>query len=305
MAFKKVINDLSQLNANIKQLTEKENEELKSVLLDAYLEIQEMCGENGINIMLVGGSALGAVRHKGYIPWDDDLDVAMPRRDYEKFKLLFDEKLGDKYVLDAPNYSENATDRFARILIKDTVLVEIGMQENEKSCIKIDLFIIENIPGKRVLRLLHGTKCTLLMFVAGQVGTYEHRNDVIRQYMSRTKEGKRIYNRRLRIGRVFSFFPASKWFEIVDRACQYGKRTKYMGIPTGRKHYFGEILPSAYFLPISKGLFEDKEVNLPHNVDAYLKNLFGNYMVIPKEKEREKHLISKVKFSTNEKEENK
>ena len=69
-----------------------------------------------------------------------------------------------------------------------------------------------------------------------------------------------------------------------------------LGIPTGRKHYFGEVLPKEAFLPVSIGLFEQNAVCLPGNTDMYLSNLFGNYMEIPEENKRERHFIYEIEF---------
>lgn len=295
MSFKKIVNELSDDRS--RALTDNESKLLKAVLLDAYIEIQEICNKNDLSVMLVGGSLLGAIRHKGYIPWDDDFDIAMPRADFERFKAIFARELGEKYVLDAPNSNIKATDRFPKILIKNTKLVELGMDPNDdRACIKIDLFIIENVPHSKIVRAVHGLTATAAMFIAGQVDTFEEDSPAVRAFFYKSKAGTKVYNRRLRVGKAFSFMSASQWFNVVDRVCRYKRKTDFLGIPTGRKHYFGEILPYDAFLPISEGVFENRIVNLPAKPDVYLKNLFGDYMQIPDEKDREKHLITEIDF---------
>lgn len=298
MSFKDVLNSLSD-DPNLRVLTEEESNKLKQTLLDNYLIIQEYCRTHDLSVMMVGGSALGAIRHKGFIPWDDDMDIAMPREDYNVFCKNFERDLGDRFALDAPNTSIKSSNRFPKILIKNTRLVELGMRDDdEKACIKIDLFIIENIPKNFFVRFLHGFICSLMMYIAGQVDTYEEQDERFQEFMFKSEEGKRIYNTRKRIGKMFSFLPAYKWFNIVDKACQYKRETGVKGIPTGRKHYFGEILPSKSFVPISNADFEGYKVNVPGNPDSYLSNLFGDYMTIPKISEREKHFIYDIKFKS-------
>lgn len=297
MSFKTMLNALSE-DESLHALSPEETGKLKNVLLEAYIDIQRVCEQNDLTVMLIGGSTLGAVRHKGFIPWDDDMDIAMPRPDYEILKERFDELLGDRYILDAPNMGKRSTNRFPRILIRDTRFVELGMTaDNENACIKLDVFIIENVPGNKVIRTLHGLACTALMYIAGMVDTYEDKDPASKAYMCKTDEGKRMYEKRMRIGKLFSFSSGGKWFDRVDRVCQYGKKSDYLGIPTGRKHYFGEVLPYEALLPASRGTFEGYDVNLPGNPDQYLKNLFGDYMQIPKEEDREKHFIHEIRFA--------
>ncbi len=296
MSYKDILNSLSN-DSDLRTLTDEESGKLKALLLDNYMRIQRFCQKHHLSVMLVGGSALGAVRHKGFIPWDDDLDIAMPRKDYNKFKRIFEKELGEYYALDAPNTGMKSSNRFPKILIKNTKLVELGMSPDDKNaCIKIDLFIIENIPTNKLLRYIHGMLCTGMMFIAGQVDSYEARNDQFKTFMYKSEKGKKEYDRRMRIGRLFSFRPAYKWFNTVDRVCQWKRSGKYMGIPTGRKHYFGEILPSEAFIPVSEGEFEGKKAYLPGNADAYLKNLFGDYMKVPEKADREKHFIYDIEF---------
>ena len=108
------------------EVTEEQRTALQALLLDMYKEIFEVCSRHNITPFLVGGSAIGAVRHKGFIPWDDDLDIGMTRDDYKCFEIVFDGELGDKYILNAPNRSKKVKTRFPKILKKGTVCREIG-----------------------------------------------------------------------------------------------------------------------------------------------------------------------------------
>ena len=296
MSYKAFINSLVA-NDNIRVLTEQELKQLKKTMLNCYKDVSEVCEKNNINIMLGGGSALGAVRHKGYIPWDDDFDILMPRSDFEHFKAIFNEKLGDKYILNAPNFEGNPTNRFPKILIKGTKYVELGEESKDNTNkIKIDIFILENIPPNKIVRTVKGLYCTALMYIAGQVGTYEARNSSLFHFMSQTPKGKRILLHRIMIGKLFSFCSYSKWCNIVDRACQYKYETGLLGIPSGRKHYWGEISKRNTYLPTIQGTFEGLKVNLPRKYDLYLTKLYGNYMEIPPIESREKHYILDIQF---------
>lgn len=283
----------------LKELSEKELKSLKTTLLNAYQDIYKACSENNLNVMLIGGSLLGSVRHKGFIPWDDDFDLAMSRKDFEKLKSIFDEILGTKYELLAPNYKNAAKQRFPQILIRNTRLSTINeIKDNIRKEIRIDIFIIEYVPENKFHRCLKGHLCNALMYIAGLVQSYENDNILLKQFMSQTNDGAKFYQRRLKIGRLFSFFSCSKWFDIIDKFIQYNKKSSLSSLPTGRKHYFGEILPTKIFHPTTKGIFENCEVNIPNGYDAYLKNLYGDYMQIPPVEKREKHFICDICFDT-------
>lgn len=296
-SYKTLLNSLSN-DSNLRQLTDEEVRKLRLTFLETYKDLAKCCDNHNLTLMLIGGTVIGAVRHKGFIPWDDDLDVAMPREDFEQLKLIFEQELGDKYILSSPNYKGNANNRFPMMLVKDTLFVEAGNNpEAEVSKIKIDIFIIENIPSFAPARYLKGLCCTALMFMASNAETYENQDPFFKQYICKTKEGRKVYKRRLKLGRLFSFFDFQQWMNIVDRACQYKKKTNLMGIPTGRGHYFGEIRPSKTFVPVSKGVFEGLEVNLPGDPHDYICNLYGaDYMKLPPVEKRERHFFVDIRF---------
>ena len=297
-SYKELMNSLSD-DASLRVLTEEEIFKLRKCFLEAFQDLSNCCEKYSLKVMLTGGSALGAVRHHGFIPWDDDLDVAMTRADFEKLKNVFDKELGEKYVLSSPNYKNNARNRFPMMLIKDTLMVEVGCSpEDEVSKIKIDIFIIENIPDNVLLRYIKGLWCTCLMFIASYEETFEQRNnEYLKKYMCKTDAGRKEYNRRITVGRLFSFFDFQKWVNLVDSSVQYEKLTGLMGSVTGRKHYFGEVRPRETFVPFSQGVFEGLTVNLPGDPNDYLTNLYGtDYMSLPPEEKREKHFIMDIRF---------
>lgn len=296
-SYKKVLNDLANEN-NLRKLSEDENRKLRQTFLTAFQDIVKVCEKNNITVMLTGGSALGAVRHHGFIPWDDDMDIAMSRSDFERFKCLFKKELASEYMLSSPNYEGLVLNRFPQVLIKGTKFVGIeSVGISGPCCIAIDIFIIENVPDNKLLRIIKGIFCQGLMFIGSRVQSYEQKNSILRKYMYKTVEGKKLYNKRLWVGKLFAVIPSKKWFDWIDKACRYEKETNYMGTPTGRKHYFGEIRKHSTFVPASKGTFEGIEVNLPGNPQDYLSNLYGDYMNVPPIEQREQHFIYEIEFN--------
>lgn len=276
-------------------ITPEERVELQSTLLEMYQEVADVCQKYDIIPFLIGGSALGAVRHKGFIPWDDDLDIGMLRADYEKFKRVFKKELGNKYILNAPNYSRYPKARFPKIIKKETLLREIVDVDNERlNGVFLDIFIIENVPKGVIQRKLKGLLCNALEFISGQVFLVENLTPDAAEFYKRS--GKGIFRLRLLIGKAFSFQSACRWFHVVDNVAKFNRDTGYLGIPTGRKHYFGEIFKEEVFLPSRYIEFCSIMVPVFHDTDTYLGNLYGNYMQIPDEKKREKHYIVEMKL---------
>lgn len=293
---KAVISNLSR-SGNGRKLADDELRMLRETLLKCYLDVASVCEKYGLQIMLGGGSCLGAIRHKGFIPWDDDFDVNMPREDYEKLKAIFERELGDRYVLNAPNYSTNSTNRFPKILIKGTRFIELGMSEvDEAGMIKMDIFTAENVPDNRLIRRVKGLCCNLIMGIAGSVQYVEwYRRDKDNPIFQ--TEIMKNYSKKKLLGQIFSLKPSHYWFDKVDRVCQYHGNSTLIGFPTGRRHYFGEIHNKKDIFPLATATFEGRLVYVPHDADKYLKKLYGEkYMELPPMEKRERHMILDIGF---------
>lgn len=296
--YKVMMSNMAQDSAIVRELTEEEQRSLKSCVLEMFCDVLRVCEKHNICIMLGGGSALGSVRHQGFIPWDDDLDLLMPRADYARFAAIFHDELSEKYILTAPNQELPAKTRFPKIIKKNTMLKELTDIHNGYCYgIFLDIFILENAPKTMLGRRIKGLLCNGLMFMGSQAFWYEHSCEEVKRFMSTTAGGQKSYRRIMTFGRLCALLPSRKWFNLVDKAVQGKKDTGFWGIPTGRKHYMGEILPQSVFVPVTKGIFEGIQVPIPGDYDTYLRNLYGNYMEIPPIEKRERHLI--VDFSLN------
>ena len=297
-SFKQQLNEEIARNNTLRQLTREESDCLKRTLIGMYDDIEKVCKTNNITIMLAGGSALGAIRHKGFIPWDDDLDLMMTRSDYKQFERLFEKELGQKYLLCAPNYSRNAKARFPKIILKNSVYKEItDCRGDYPSGLFLDVFILDSIPENKIIRLIKGSWCSMLMFLSTCAYWYEQRNRTMLDLVGDNSKAEKNLMIRLRIGKICSKLRSpSKWFDWVDKAVQYQGKSGLLGLPTGRKHYFGEIFEREVFLPAAAGIFEGENVLIPHDSNAYLKNLYGDYMQIPPEEKRERHFVIELQL---------
>lgn len=127
-----------------RELNQKELEQLKSIELNMLNDIHSVCEKNGIKYSLAAGTLLGAVRHGGFIPWDDDIDIMMPRKDYERFLEIGNEQLNKDYEIVTYKKYNGYGMPFAKVMKKNTKMIEINTRNINAPCgIFIDIFPID------------------------------------------------------------------------------------------------------------------------------------------------------------------
>ena len=169
--FKKIKN-----NNNLIHLDDDQLKDLQRQLLCILDDFDSVCKKEGIKYSLGGGTALGAIRHHGFIPWDDDVDVNMCREDYEKFCRCFEHELSDRYWLHTPEGRPDLGLGFCKLRRKNSVFKTKEDFNNTQAGVNIDIFIVENTYNNTILRNLHGFLSLLSGFLFSCRNFYEYRD---------------------------------------------------------------------------------------------------------------------------------
>ena len=286
-------------NDEVIKLHDEELKHMQRVLLMMLKDFDLIAKKYGIEYTLSGGSVIGALRHNGFIPWDDDIDINVTRANYEKLKKAYSKYKGQKYSLYVPEESPGHGMSLPQIKLNDTVYKSfIELSKADKDCgICLDIFVIENTYNNPLLRRLHGIGAFAFGYLLTCLKTYRDM-EYLRPYLNDKKTYK-AFNRKAKIGRLFSFIKTDtavrwtiKWFS----RCK-DNDSKYVTIPSGRGHFFREMcLREEITIPKSVR-FENILSYIPTGADAYMKRLYGDdYMTPPPIDKRESHPIMKLDF---------
>lgn len=258
--------------------------ELQNVILNIMLYIDRLCQENGIQYYIIGGTALGAVRHGGFIPWDDDLDIAMTRYNYNKFIALCNSDKFDNTHFYFQEGTKDWTSYFSKVRLLDTVFEEVGDDESVdigKKGIFVDIFPLDNVPNDPI-RKLWWYFCGKLL-VAYETSTHNYITKSIMKKLA-MKFASILKNQSLR--------------HYFERQVE-----KYNGMETGLigghslvSRFHNTFIQSDIWGTPIRIPFETITLSAPYDISRFLKFYFGNYMELPPLEKRKGHHIIKVNF---------
>lgn len=257
------------------------NIDLKEIQLGILEYLDRFCKKNGIKYYLFYGSLLGAVRHQGYIPWDDDIDVAMFREDYERFFLEFNREENKQYKA----ISEETDPRYylamGKVIDLRTVLIE-EVRGGEKLGVYVDIFPIDYLPNDIVTR----NKVIKKLFIMKKLLLYKQ--------AVWTKERSVVKNIVYLIIQFLSLPISSNCLckKINFCASQSNDNkevSELCGDLVSDIHTDKYIWPMKYFEKITYVEFENIHSPAPLEYDEVLRISYGNYLKLPPEEERKSH----------------
>lgn len=268
-------------------------ERLQRVLCDMLADIARVCETEHIDYVLGGGTCLGAIRHHGFIPWDDDVDINMTREGYQRFRTALLEAYPGKYVIQDPQDTEGYELGFPRVRLCNTVLRSREDFDDGECGVYVDIFLIEDVPNNPIGRKLHGFGSLALGLGLSCRRFYEHAAAYLKLAGGDEEIGK-VFRRKISLGRLCAFASTKAWTRAWDRwnGMWRAPGSTYVSMPVGRRHYFGETYRRDDILPGDFADFEGLKVRVPHDAEAYLGQLYGpDYMRLPPEDERETHVV--------------
>ena len=280
----------------LKVLSEEELQSLKCVLFYMLKDINNFCKKHKIRYSLAGGTALGAIRHGGFIPWDDDIDLLMPRKDYNRFLSLFMKEMSEEYWIHDPEKTKGYGLGMTRVRKKGTICRSREDKNNEECGVYLDIFVVENTFNSKIFRSLHG----LLSYAVGFAWScrfFLSNRDIYLGFVDDDKKLKKVFYTKIFFGFLFSFLSVDRWTILWNKINSLCKNTKstYVVVPTGRKHFFGEIYERSWACNMKWIDFtfgeETIKVQVMQGVEKYLEKLYGDYKTIPKKSEIEKHIV--------------
>lgn len=260
-------------------------QEIQKIELSILIEFDKFCKENNLQYFLCGGTLLGAVRHNGFIPWDDDIDVCMPRQDYEKFFTLTAFKPIRKNLITS-TYKKclNCISYpFIKLIDVNTVLVEQGKTQKGRSGVFIDILPIDGTPNLiEAQKIFYGKALQMrkkILFANTLITLSNSKNIITFSYKKMKQFYQSLFIKKL-----------CKQLDLYSKQIDYDT-AENVGIVLWGLYNESEVIPKSQMTAITVQ-FEGCSFYSFEYQKSYLRNLYGDYMKLPPVDKRGSHQMT-------------
>lgn len=301
--------DQVRLNGDpaVHEMTPEELARLQAALFAIYRDVRDACTRRGMACLLFGGSALGAARQGGFIPWDDDMDLAMPREDYERLAAALEADFPGRYTVIAPRRHPGGPRAvplrypFAKVQRNGTEMLGAFDDPREHPGLAVDVFPLDAVPANPIRKRVRGALVNICVFLGGCVRRFR-RTSRGERLSARDIRGALLLAARRTVGFLFSFLDEERWYALSHRIASASCRESgFVTAAQGSKHYFGEIMPREMVLPPGGTVFCGETCPAFHDQTAYLAQRYGkNWATPPPPEARERHFVERFREAGNE-----
>lgn len=259
----------------------------QNIMLDILKAVHNVCEENGIKYFLFAGSMIGAVRHNGFIPWDDDIDIGMLRPDYNHFCTIAQKALGDDYFLQNTKTDKGYALFFSKVMKNKTKWIEGGTinANQEHHGIYIDVMPFDKIPANEKKFAKFWNYYRIINYF-----TFVKYN-----YYSHDRNDKNSFIKLL----LIKILPKKFLTSYRDYLAQkYSKLKKSYTVTGLWDEVYKKIQPEKIYSEVILHKFENNIFFIPKNYDEILTKLYGNYMELPPVEKRTTHEILDYSFES-------
>lgn len=266
------------------ELSIKQLRQLQNIELEMLIEVDRICKKNDIKYTIIGGTLLGAVRHGGFIPWDDDADVAMLREEYEKFCKIVEFELDtDRFYFQNMDITPGYRWGYAKVRRKNTLFLRENQEQMPyEQGVFLDIFPIDGTPNNLFLRLIHEFRCFLIRKTLWSTVALVSTNSLIEKF---------IY-------KLLNKIPEKKVKDkyhnlIMKKGASDTEVVRTLTFPAPLplhgylRRWFAETAPIEFEGYVFEGV---------KDYEGWLKYEFGDYMKIPPKEKQKAHPVSDIKL---------
>lgn len=277
---------------------ENELKQLQNIQLSMLNKIKEFCNENKIEFFLIGGTALGARRHEGFIPWDDDIDIGMRRQDYDKFVNL-SHKLNDEEIfVQTPNSDANSPFAYTKVRKNNSIFLEYCNKNSKMhSGIYVDVFPFDFTSENQKKRKKHFTKSQffLKLYIYRMVSDITQKPDSVKLFMKQFL--RKLIHLCMKLVKP-NYILKKLENEMTKYNSSHDEYLMCLFFP----EYMIEFINVKDLYPLKLRKFENNYYYTPNKIEKYLETHYGDFMKLPDIKDRVGHEPYRFKLEEKNKE---